>query len=278
MSNKIKYKSGIVSFFDILGFRKIVKSKSAEEIYEILETFNRHSKPDEELASLFEMEFTFFSDSIVRSISFFNEQEYPIDIFFNELIDLLHIQSSLIHKEILIRGAVSIEDIFHNDQVIFGPGLVKAYDLENKYAKYPRIVLNKSLTDSLFSLFKKNAPKVNIQDDVNYILNLLRIGEDDIYFIDYLRIIVNEIDHPSDYVNFLNHHRDLIIDNYSPENEASIIEKHSWLAEYHNDVVDFMSEGLRDLGCELDQLMISESIIPSKGLLYEGNDIWRQDA
>src|SRR5690606_35262678 len=140
------------------------------------------SKPDEELASLYELEFTFFSDTIVRSMSLLNKEEYQIDLFFNVIIDLLHIQTTLIHKNILIRGAISTEDIFHNNQFIFAPGLVKASDLESKLAKYPRIVLNKMLTDSLFSQFKENAINVNIEDDINYILNLLRIGEDDIYF------------------------------------------------------------------------------------------------
>lgn len=272
-NNSIKYNHSIVSFFDILGFRNIVEDNSAETIYKILEIFKNQSKHDEELASLFEMKFTNFSDCVVRSVDFIgNEAEYPIEIFFSELIDLVHIQCSLIYENILIRGAISIDEIFHNNNVIFGPGLIESYTLENKCAKYPRIVITKNLIDTIFEVFGEISSKRDLQSDINYIMSLLRGENENLYFIDYLKVINNEVDDHTDYVNFLSHHKNLIINNYSSETKSKIKEKYIWLAEYHNDVVHFMRKGLQSFGYDVDKLSISKSIIPNKGLLYKVNE------
>ena len=37
------------------------------------------------------------------------------------------------------RGGVAIGDIYHDDEAVFGPGLVRAYDIESNVAKFPRI-------------------------------------------------------------------------------------------------------------------------------------------
>lgn len=271
-NGEIKYEYSIVSFFDILGFKNIVDNNSAESIFNILEIFKTQSKHDEELASLFKMKFTNFSDCVVRSVDFIgNKTEYPIDIFFHELIDLIHLQCSLIYKNILIRGAISVDEIYHSNQTVFGPGLVKAYLLENCDAKYPRIIFKKNLIDSLSKIFKKESE----QDDIKQILSLLRSEKNDLYFIDYLRVINNEADHHTDFVKFLDHHKHLIIENYSSATNSNVIDKYAWLAEYHNDVVHFMKKGLQDFGYSIEKLIIPENVVPSKGLLHQGDDIWR---
>ena len=42
----------------------------------------------------------------------------------------------------LLRDGITIGDIIHDDEVVFGPGLSRAYDLESKVAKYPRIAVD----------------------------------------------------------------------------------------------------------------------------------------
>jgi hypothetical protein len=270
--NRIKYKHSIVSFFDILGFRKLIQNSSAETIYKILEIFKNQSKHDDEVASLFKMKFTNFSDCVVRSVDFIgNEAEYPIKILFSELIDLVHIQCSLIYENILIRGAISVDEIYHSNQTVFGPGLVKAYLMENFDAKYPRIILKKNLIDSLSKIFKTESE----QDDIKQILSLLRSEQNNFYYLDYLRVISNEADHHTDFVRFLDHHKNLIVENYSLATKPRVIDKYVWLAEYHNDVVYFMEKGLKDFGWDVQKLIIPKSVVRNKGLLHQGNDDWR---
>ena len=42
----------------------------------------------------------------------------------------------------LFRGGVTVGDLVHEDEAVFGPGLNRAYYLESKIAMYPRIVLD----------------------------------------------------------------------------------------------------------------------------------------
>lgn len=282
MSGTIAYNNSLVSFFDILGFKNIVEgNKEAAHIFNIVSHFKRHSSPDEELASLFKLKFTLFSDTVVRSVNLFPKEnkEYPAEILFHELIDLIHIQCSLLHKNILIRGALSIGKIFHQDDIIFGPALNEAYTLENNKARFPRIIFKKSLIDKMSDIFFPNPGEDERGSNKEFILSMLREGKDNIYFLDYLRFICEEMDTPNDYLNFLTHHKKLILDNYSDTLDSKTKCKYIWLCEYHNDVVEFMSDALSSFGFDVEKLLISNKKVPVKGLFYkEGNEIWRKQA
>lgn len=42
---------------------------------------------------------------------------------------------------ILIRGAITIGDLIHDNQILMGPAMVEAYTMESQVAKYPRIIV-----------------------------------------------------------------------------------------------------------------------------------------
>ncbi len=48
----------------------------------------------------------------------------------------------LLHAGVLTRGAAVLGDLFHRDNVIFGPALVEAAEIEVREAIYPRILLS----------------------------------------------------------------------------------------------------------------------------------------
>lgn len=43
----------------------------------------------------------------------------------------------------LIRGAITEGDFFHNDIIVYGKALVEAVEMEEKYAIYPRVIVQK---------------------------------------------------------------------------------------------------------------------------------------
>ncbi len=45
----------------------------------------------------------------------------------------------------LLRGGITVGQIIHDDECVFGPGLNRAYELESKIATYPRFVLDAEL-------------------------------------------------------------------------------------------------------------------------------------
>jgi hypothetical protein len=53
----------------------------------------------------------------------------------------------LLRAEFLIRGAVVLGPLYHCDNVIFGPALLRAVDIENNETFYPRILVSDAVVD-----------------------------------------------------------------------------------------------------------------------------------
>jgi hypothetical protein len=167
----ISYQNGIVAFIDILGFKEIIKKsernpRQLRTVYESLEFLKKRELPDKWNLQLVEMEEdaqkkgmsdfdisnrTFssaFSDSIVVSVIV---DDNNIHASLSTLLaNLSFVGSKLIIDGILIRGAITIGKIIHTPTgIVFGQGLIDAYQLENRAAKYPRIILSDNLISKL---------------------------------------------------------------------------------------------------------------------------------
>ena len=151
---------------EILGLLNAIKSEFAAhgrvhrtQAGEIVRIFSSHD----------------FSDLVVRCT------EIPAgasvgDYIDSELFHLGYKQVFLVIEGVLIRGGMFIGEMLVADEgIVFGPGLVKAYDLESKYAVYLRIVIDRDL--------------INDAEQQGYIGPLrdwVRRGEDGAYYLDYL--------------------------------------------------------------------------------------------
>ncbi|WP_439880310.1 hypothetical protein ACSX1A_14235 [Pontibacter sp. MBLB2868] len=173
-----KYTYRLIAFVDILGFKDIIYRRDANEIFEILRTFQEEglkettfesgpkgrekfdffpqdlilekNKEDMEAAAKQDRHVSVFSDLIV--ISYSNHKEY-FWWSIKELIDqLASLQDRLLSKGVLIRGGVTYGKLFHNGQICFGEGIIRAYELESREAIFPRIIIDKNI--SRFKLFQ----------------------------------------------------------------------------------------------------------------------------
>ena len=167
----ISYKNGIVAFIDILGFKEIVKKsernpKQLRTVYESLEFLKKRELPNKWNLQLIEIEedaqkrgmrdfdisnrtfSTAFSDSIVVSVMV---EKNDIHASLSTLLaNLSFVGSKLIIDGILIRGGITIGKIIHTQTgIVFGQGLIEAYQLESRAAKYPRIILSDNLISKL---------------------------------------------------------------------------------------------------------------------------------
>jgi hypothetical protein len=86
-------------------------------------------------------EISVFSDLIVISYSVQNE----INLL-NNLHKLLHsiyfMQEHLAMNSILIRGGITCGPLYHKGDICIGPALLRAYELEQKLAVFPRVILD----------------------------------------------------------------------------------------------------------------------------------------
>ena len=213
---KISYRPAIVSFIDVLGFRELVRGQSASGILRTLRLAQKAAAPAEELLPKPDVERDFnrtrafaFSDSIVRVRPY--DAKYSEGSLFHELINLVHMQADLANSGVFVRGGMSIGEIFFEQNAVFGPALIRAYDLESQYANVPRIVIGPEVFHEFRQNRKLRAEHHNLADEVNYIKGLVRRGDDGLWFVDYLKAIYTEMDDPVlGYPTFMERHRDFI--------------------------------------------------------------------
>jgi hypothetical protein len=196
---------------------------------------------DKEVVEQFDMEYKTnwtrsfaFSDSVVRARPF--DSEYNEGAFFNELHALVYAQADLANLGILIRGGVTVGDIYFDDGVLFGPALVASYDLESSQANYPRIVIDPAALNIFRNDRQLWADHHDLEDEIHYLKAILQRGDDGLWFIDYLGAIRIELEEPSvEYPAFLRRHKALILENGVTGSKSSrVMYKYLWLVNYHN--------------------------------------------
>lgn len=200
------YTQAVIAFIDILGFKHLISTGTFEEVSRKIKAVRRLSGVDDQAdGESFEPKVIQFSDSIirVRPVECQANMESRYGLMFYEMLDLVHMQGELINHGICVRGGVSIGDVHVDDQTLFGPGFVKAYELESVYANFPRIVVDPALIQQLQKDQRLFSTHNTLADEFEYIAKNIRRESDGIYFIDYLRAFQTEIDEPEDIPVFL---------------------------------------------------------------------------
>ncbi|MBX4898759.1 hypothetical protein [Rhizobium bangladeshense] len=239
------YEPGIVTFIDVLGFRAMLSNRPAGEIHEIVLSLREFTTPEvEHFSRMKEVRLSSrafaesVSDAVVR-VRVFNTQ-HSDGAFFQELLDLLHIQIQCIDHGVFIRAGVAIGDVHvgvNGAGPVFGPAMVRAYDIESGEAIYPRIVVDDAAYEQFLSDVRLHNEDHDLDEEADYVNGLLRVGEDGTRFIDYLAASESEFDTFEGYIAFVGRHADPIRQNLSQVHKPRIRRKYVWLARYHNEVI-----------------------------------------
>ncbi|MEI7638417.1 MAG: hypothetical protein WCJ37_13995 [Syntrophus sp. (in: bacteria)] len=244
-TKKIRYRKAIVTLIDILGFTQLIKNSSpAEIVYRKLEEVRKSTKSlgegwGDSLRDFLPQVFQ-FSDTIIRvRFTDTNKREFPIKLLCTEIGDIAFAQMELINQGVLMRGGMGYGDVCITDQnVVFGPAYIDAHNMESKYAIYPRIIISSDLMSGYFQnkIIHKNDD--NLRDKYNHISDLLRKGDDGIFYVDYATAIESKLRDKEDYLKFLRKHRILIIEGCNNNTgNRGFLNKYLWLATYHNSIV-----------------------------------------
>lgn len=244
------YEPGIVSFIDILGFRALLGTRSASEIQKLILNLREITASEEPPAQrMKDVRLTSrafadsVSDAVVRVRVY--DTQYADGALFQELLDLLHIQLQCVGTGVLIRAGVAIGDVHvgpNGKGPVFGPAMVRAFEIESEEAIFPRIVLD----EDAYQLFLTDARLRNdgheLDEEVGYVDKLLRRGEDGTRFVDYLAASESEFDDFAGYLTFLDNHAAMVRNNLVAKLKPAVRRKYAWLARYHNDVIDTLTE------------------------------------
>lgn len=240
------YREAVITFVDILGFKNLINTSTYETVATKLATVRRLSGLDEsEDGEGLEPKTIQFSDSIIRirPLDSAANKEMRYGLMFYEMLDLVHMQGELINHGICVRGGVSLGEVHFDNQTLFGPGFVRAYELESIYANYPRIVIDPLLIDRVRKDQRLASAQNTLKQEFSYIRKSLRKDSDGIHFIDYLRSFLAEIDDPDNIPMFLAKHKDIIVQNAGNADQlSSVAAKYLWMASYHNKLISELKD------------------------------------
>lgn len=206
-------KQHYVAFLDVLGFSEMVRHDTENDKHEYLgRLFKCHQQAPGLFAGHPDCSIVQFSDSVVIA------KPYEADSFqwFCECV--AKYQRMLLDVEILCRGGVAINNHYSNGNFTFSAGLIDAYRLESRTARYPRVVVSKDVLE-LACPGIKTPPRFLIKED------------DGLYFVDYLGLTKSK--RPKSLTASI----DKIVRKLVDEEDSSVREKGRWLASYSDAVL-----------------------------------------
>lgn len=226
---KIDYQNRFCFFVDILGFSSFIETGqlTPKTIHDVLNHIKGHvvlsKNPDSRLKNLVpDIQITQFSDSIITSALVDNPNAFDF---------LIHLTANLcitlLHHGVLLRGGVTQGQLFHTNDHVFGPALLRALNLE-KAASYPRIIMDPILIPQIESFNTQKSQ--GIFANIDYIIR----DRDGVYFVNYFDpnflssadLWVKKVKNRE----LLDRIRELIAENSTTEN-ISHLTKYEWLKD-----------------------------------------------
>lgn len=172
-----KPKTYAIAYLDLLGTTsKISKDENDMYLYMIRSIYDMAVKSSgkDGFSNLGfnRIETKIFSDNIVMAIPL--DSDHKIDDVCCLLKFVAIIQNrATISSNWLVRGGVTIGELYIDNILIWGQGLVRAYELENHIAVFPRIVIDHNVLE----LLGVNNPFLCRDIDGQFYLNFLEFME-----------------------------------------------------------------------------------------------------
>ena len=140
-----------VGFIDILGFKQLMDEAEASHaafqrlagLRRVLDTFVLYDNAGvaATVPDFLKPKYIFISDSIILSAPLVHNRTNLADGLGIVVLKTIQIAERIIELGHLVRGGVSIGNVWHDDRNIFGTGYINAYQTEQR-AIHPRVVLD----------------------------------------------------------------------------------------------------------------------------------------
>ena len=169
-----------------------------------------------------------FSDNIVIYAKKSSNPSINRTILLSFLKDIYIMQRNFMGQyRIFLRGGISEVPFFFDDKFVFGSGLISAYEIENKIAIYPRIIISSDLIGHI----------LEGEDDPcsDLLKRILARDTDNEYFIGYLNSLGPYGYASTGYVYF---HRQIIQHQLASLTHQRVIDKYEWCRKYHNSICE----------------------------------------
>ncbi|WP_157656244.1 hypothetical protein [Burkholderia ubonensis] len=209
----MELKPHFVAFLDVLGFSDMVEtdSKSENQVF-LSKLFKCHQSAGTIFRDNVNCSITQFSDSIVVSMPY-NSTQFQ---WFSTRV--AEYQRLLLDEGLLCRGGVAVNKHFSNGSFTFSAGLIQAYRVESKAARYPRVVISPEVLSLVYPSMA-SIPGFLIKED------------DGLYFIDYLGLTADK--RPKTLEKSISE----VVNRLSSSENSSVREKGQWIAAYSDAIL-----------------------------------------
>lgn len=113
-----------------------------------------------------------------------------------------------------------VDNLYFGENFVYGPALLKAYELESKTAIYPRVIVD----DSVLKLIK-------IEN------SFISLDNDNAYFYDYLQAYITK-NRDSSFDKLSRLSGNILVNLQSKNITESVIKKMDWLINYFNNTCE----------------------------------------
>lgn len=169
----------IVAYLDILGVTSRIKGNSIMQvnalntIYNLFTAIFELADSQKGIKSYSGIQFKAFSDNIIIAKKLTKNKVDDVEALLNCVSNFM---CSAVGEGVcwLVRGGITIDDFYIDDTVVWGPALVRAYEMENDEARFPRILLD--------------VPIVNLFENSRIDNDYLCIDSDGKPFLNYMSI------------------------------------------------------------------------------------------
>lgn len=156
MPDEEVYTNRYVAFIDILGFTQEVKNSRQNQgkANQIKKTLN---SLHDCLINSPDIHFFAFSDSII----IVSKENVSGDFYANQMFEVVSkICKCLLENHLLCRGGISFGEVYFDKDknIVFGEAYLKALEIEQKQAFYPRVVLDDRVQAMLSLPNEENYP------------------------------------------------------------------------------------------------------------------------
>ncbi len=169
-----------------------------------------------------------FSDNVVAGLPIRRDGE---SAFGSIVMAAAWFQYSLATNGILVRGGMARDLAWIDEDLVFGPGLLRAVEIEHDEASYPRIVLSDKIEGDLERYQSYYAQAHGAPADLQIVYD-----EFGTPFVNYLRIAAETGDEGPEEI--LMAHREALVDGlFETRLSQRAQQKYDWAVLYHNHIV-----------------------------------------
>jgi hypothetical protein len=169
----------IVAYFDLLGVASRIKSDMEKQKVSMnklhnLYTFSMNLTREIQIKGNQEIQFKIFSDNIIIAKRISEEKKKRLEDINCLLSCAAHFQELAASDSVgwMLRGGITIGQLFIDEVMVWGEALVKAYFWEDKVAVYPRVILDSNVVSEII--------------DDSILNEYMRKDFDDLIFLNYL--------------------------------------------------------------------------------------------